>query len=83
MRSTCAAASAGSSAVSSRSIKRPTRVPDDVETELAQRVANGVTLRIEDAVLRTNHDNRLHRTTSGFARYASNEISVSRSNASM
>ena len=55
----------------------------DREPELAQRLLDRLALRIEDAFLRPDEHRRPHRsTTSGSARYSSNEIPVSRSNAS-
>ena len=56
----------------------------DREAELAQRLLDGLPLRIEDAFLRSHENGRPHRsTTSGSATYSSNEMPVNRSNASM
>jgi hypothetical protein len=50
---------------------------------VAERLADGVALRVEDAGLRANENGRSHRFTApGSARYSSNPIAVSRSNAS-
>src|SRR4029453_11633208 len=48
----------------------------DVEAELAKGVPDRLALRVEDALLRSHEHCCSHRTTSGCAQYASNEISV-------
>ena len=56
----------------------------DLEAEMSKRCFDGLPLRIEDARLWPNEDGCPHAsTTLGLATYASKEISVSRSNASM
>ena len=55
----------------------------DREAELAQRRLDGLSLWVEDPVLRSNQNGGLHRKTApGSARYSSKPIPVSRSNAS-
>src|SRR4051812_31453084 len=55
----------------------------DGEAEVPQRAADGLALRVEDALLRADENRRLHAsTTLGSSTYRPNGIVVSRSNAS-
>ena len=82
IRSTCCRANAGSG-VELDVDHAPDAHASDLEAELPQRALNGLALRVEDPILRSHEDRCPHpRITSGSARYESNEIPVSRSNAS-
>ena len=61
---------------------RPMRGADDREAERDEGPSHRFALRVEDARLGPHEHGRPHSTSSGSARYASNAIPVSRSNAS-
>ena len=82
IRSTCARASNASSVCNSRSTSLPTLRCCKRESELLERGAHGLALRVEDAALRPDQDRRLHAIAAGPARYSSNAIPVRSSNAS-